>query len=343
MPLGLQKHGHKVIIIMMTTEQVLAYAQNLHANDVAEPETTPANVDDGKAQEVETVEASQESTPTGSEKVEELQNTAPEVTETKPVDEPKDKTIEDKKPSEKNDKRQYTKQEKIDYAFQKEKAKQKKLEARIRELEAQLAEKNNLTIEDFDNKVGDYVNYAVDRKDKEREKAQIEEALSESRRAEYDAINQRKIDFCFPDENEKAIYNKLLADHGQEFLKTLDDNDPQEAVLGFLDDSDVAPILVRILMTSKTHRDQVLSKHSPYAKQRAMEALENSVKFAMAKLAKQKNTVPEKNEETKPVKPVMPIVGSVTKTEKGSGNEVKDYNDILHKLNNRNKYNSTLS
>lgn len=317
---------------MMTTEQVLAYAQNLHANDTAEPETAPANVDDGKAQEVETVEASQESTPTGSEKVEELQNTAPEVTETKPVDEPKDKTIEDKKPS---DKRQYTKQEKIDYAFQKEKAKQKKLEARIRELEAQLAEKKNLTIEDFDNKVGDYVNYAVDRKDKEREKAQIEEALNESRRAEYDAMNQRKVDFCFPDENEKAIYNKLLAEHGQEFLKTLDDNDPQEAVLGFLDDSDVAPILVRILMTSKTHRDQILSKHSPYAKQRAMEALENSVKFAMAKLTKQKN-VEEK------VKPAMPIVGSVTKTEKGSGNEVKDYNDILHKLNNRNKY-TTLS
>ena len=74
-----------------------------------------------------------------------------------------------------------------------------------------------------------------------------------------------------------------------------------------------------------------------------MEALENSVKFAMAKLAKQRNTVPEKTEETKPVKTAMPIVGSVTKTEKGSGNEVKDYNDILHKLNNRNKYNSTLS
>lgn len=323
---------------MMTTEQVLAIQKNLHANDTTEPETTPANVDDGKAQEVETVETSQESTPTGSEKVEE-----PEVTETKPVDEPKDKAVEDKKTSEKIDKRQYTKQEKIDYAFQKEKAKQKKLEARIRELEAQLAEKKNLTIEDFDNKVGDYVNYAVDRKDKEREKAQIEEALNESRRAEYDAMNQRKVDFCFPDENEKAIYNKLLADHGKEFLKTLDDNDPQEAVLGFLDDSDVAPLLVRILMTSKTHRDQVLSKHSPYAKQRAMEALENSVKFAMAKLAKQRNTVPEKTEETKPVKTAMPIVGSVTKTEKGSGNEVKDYNDILHKLNNRNKYNSTLS
>ena len=144
-----QKHGHKVIIIMMTTEQVLAYAQNLHANDVTEPETTPANVDDGKAQEVETVETSQESTPTGSEKVEE----SPEVTETKPVDEPKDKAVEDKKTSEKNDKRQYTKQEKIDYAFQKEKAKQKKLEARIRELEAQLAEKKNLTIEDFEVRV----------------------------------------------------------------------------------------------------------------------------------------------------------------------------------------------
>lgn len=319
---------------MMTTEQVLAIQKNLHANDTTEPETTPANVDDGKAQEVETVETSQESTPTGSEKVEE-----PEVTETKPVDEPKDKAVEDKKTSEKIDKRQYTKQEKIDYAFQKEKAKQKKLEARIRELEAQLAEKKNLTIEDFDNKVGDYVNYAVDRKDKEREKAQIEEALNESRRAEYDAMNQRKVDFCFPDENEKAIYNKLLADHGKEFLKTLDDNDPQEAVLGFLDDSDVAPLLVRILMTSKTHRDQVLSKHSPYAKQRAMEALENSVKFAMAKLAKQRNTVEQVEEK----KPAMPIVGSVTKTEKGSGNEVKDYNDILHKLNNRNKYNSTLS
>ena len=319
---------------MMTTEQVLAIQKNLHANDTTEPETTPANVDDGKAQEVETVETSQESTPTGSEKVEE-----PEVTETKPVDEPKDKAVEDKKTSEKIDKRQYTKQEKIDYAFQKEKAKQKKLEARIRELEAQLAEKKNLTIEDFDNKVGDYVNYAVDRKDKEREKAQIEEALNESRRAEYDAMNQRKVDFCFPDENEKAIYNKLLADHGKEFLKTLDDNDPQEAVLGFLDDSDVAPLLVRILMTSKTHRDQILSKHSPYAKQRAMEALENSVKFAMAKLAKQRNTVEQVEEK----KPAMPIVGSVTKTEKGSGNEVKDYNDILHKLNNRNKYNSTLS
>lgn len=318
---------------MMTTEQVLAFQKNLHANEETEPETTTANVDEGEVQETKTVEVTEETKDTVSE-----EENKPEVTETSPVEEQKEKPIEDSNNQAKSEKHKYTKQEQIDYAFQKKQAKIKKLEARVRELEEREKERKNLTIEDFNNKVDDYVNYAVDKKDAEREKNRLVEELSDYKKEEFDAIQKERVSRCFPDENDRDSYNKLLAEHGKDFLKIVDRDDPDEVVLGFLDDSDVSPILLRLLMTSKTHRDMVLSKHSPYAKQRAMETLENSVKFAMAKLAKQRNSVPEKTEETKPEKPAMPIIGSVTKTDKISGEVVKDYNDILHKLNERRKY-----
>ena len=70
---------------------------------------------------------------------------------------------------------------------------------------------------------------------------------------------------------------------------------------------------------------------------RALELLENRIKFAQAELAKRNATVPEKNEDTKPVesKKAMPVIGSVTKSESNSnGTVVKDYNAILRQLNN---------
>lgn len=322
---------------MMTTEQVLAYQKNLHANEETEPETTTAKVDEGEAQETKTVEVTEEPKETVSE-----EENKPEVTETSPVEEQKEKPIEDSNKQAKSEKHKYTKQEQIDYAFQKKQAKIKKLEARVRELEEREKERKNLTIEDFNNKVDDYVNYAVDKKDAEREKNRLVEELSDYKKEEFDAIQNERVSRCFPNESDRDSYNKLVAEHGNDFLKIVDRYDPEEVVLGFLDDSDVSPVLLRLLMTSKTHRDNVLSKHSPYAKQRAMESLENSVKFAMAKLAKQRETKSvQPVEQIEEKKPAMPIVGSVTKTDKISGEVVKDYNDILHKLNERRKY-STL-
>ena len=120
-------------------------------------------------------------------------------------------------------------------------------------------------------------------------------------------------------------------------MRELDKEDPEQVVLGYLDDCDVAPLMMEVLMTNDNYKNEVLSKRSPYSKMRALELLENRIKFAQAELAKRKTTVPEKSEDTKPVdsRKAMPVIGSVTKSESNSnGTVVKDYNAILRQLNN---------
>lgn len=86
-------------------------------------------------------------------------------------------------------------------------------------------------------------------------------------------------------------------------------------------------------MTNKEYRNEVLSKTSPYGKQRAMENLEAKVRWAQQQLENRKKKGQEK--EPAPEKPKIPVVGTVTKSDPDNGNVIKDYNDVLHKLNQR--------
>ena len=308
---------------MMNTDQINSYLEKLHAtNDenTVNEETTKANVEESKTQEAQTVDATQDSK-TGSEEVEIKES------DVKPTEETEKKPAEDKKPGKK-----YSKQEQIDYSFQKlktrEESKRKKLEARIKELEEALSKKDNAP--SFDKDKEKYIKYSVEQYGKEAEKKRLEQEYIDSKRYEAEELNRKRIETCFTDEVEREKYNTLIKNNGPDFVKLLDKEDPESVVLGYLDDCDISPILVRILMTNKEYRDQVLSKSSPYGKQRAMENLEAKVRWAQKQLENRKTKELEVQE-----KPKIPVVGTVTKSESNDGNIVKDYNDVLHKLNQR--------
>lgn len=302
---------------MMNTEQINSYLEKLHAN-TSDVEPTEAKVDETKVQEAQTVDATQETQKTGSEEVEIKEP------EAKPAEETEKKPIEDKKSSGKK----YSKQEQIDYSFQKlktrEASKRRQLEARIKELEEALNKKDNAP--SFDKDKEGYIKYSVEQYGKEAEKKRLEQEYIDSKRYEAEELNRKRIEACFTDEAEREKYNNLVKTNGPEFVKLLDREDPESVILGYLDDSDISPILVRILMTNKEYRNEVLSKTSPYGKQRAMENLEAKVRWAQQQLENKKKI-------EKPNK--IPVVGTVTKSDSNDGNIVKDYNDVLHKLNQR--------
>lgn len=307
---------NKDSFIMMNADQINSYLEKLHANDNTDAEPTEAKVDETKVQEAQTVDATQETQKTGSEEVE------IDEPEAKPAEETEKKPAEDKKPGKK-----YSKQEQIDYSFQKlktrEESKRRKLEARIKELEEALNKKDNAP--SFDKDKEEYIKYSVDKYGKEAEKKRLEQEYIDSKRYEAEELNRKRIEACFTDETEREKYNNLVKTNGPEFVKLLDREDPESVILGYLDDSDISPILVRILMTNKEYRNEVLSKTSPYGKQRAMENLEAKVRWAQQQLENRK----------KIEKPKIPVVGTVTKSDSNDGNIVKDYNDVLHKLNQR--------
>ena len=259
-------------------------------------------------------------------------DTVKEDVETKPVE-------TETKTEDKPEKKTYSKQEQIDYAFQKLKAKNKKLAARIKELEEESKKKpNNLTLEDFKGNVQDYSDYRTDQKIAEYEKKRLMDEYNASQAEEYDAINNKKITECFPDAVEQEKYRQLVKQEGGNLLKKLDANDPEQAILGFLDDSDVAPILVRIFISKPQYLDNILAKRSPYGKYREMEKLAESVQYAREQIANRNKPMnaEQPKEETKPA---IPVIGSVTKSEQHKDSKtVFDANAILHKLKEKNKY-----
>lgn len=333
---------------MLTSEKVYEMAAKLN-NGTKDVETKDSKAE-AKAEEnkVETAAHETANAPKNENleaDTEKKSETEPAVAKTEEVEESKagkepdksDNTEKDKTETveKKNDKTP-TKQEQIDYAFKKQKAKYKKLEERYRAIEEENRKlKSGLTLEDFGNKQNDYVDYLVNKKMLEKEQSRIHDELVESKQEEFNEIYQKRISECFPDKNEQAIYNDLVKREGNNFLAELDREDPDGTILGYLDDCDVQPIMLRILMTNEQYLDNVLSKRSSYSRFRALEDLENRIKYAQAEMAKRRGE-PEKKEEKPAVtetKPTIPVIGSVTKSDTSTGNIIKDYNSILHELN----------
>lgn len=242
-----------------------------------------------------------------------------DVTETKPVEEQKS---DNRKQSHK-----HSKQEQINYSFAKKNAKLKKLEERIKELEAENAKFKDLKLENFNNDNQQYIDYLWEQKSREQEQHNLESELYSQRAKEAEEVNNRRIEACYPDENDRKIYTQMIAEHGKDLVAKLDEADPEHAVLAYLDDSDLSPILIRVLMTKPDIRNEILSKSSPYTRTLAMAKLESNVRNAQAIIAKRNNKV---------AKPSIPVVGSVTKSDNISNSKgVKDYNQLLHNLNNK--------
>lgn len=330
---------------MLTSENVYEMAAKMN-NDSKNVETENSKAE-AKAEEIKAETAAHETanapknenlvadTEKKSETKPTIAKTA-EVEESKAGNEPEKSESKEKKEEKKNDKVP-ARQEQIDYAFKKQKAKYKKLEERYRAIEEENRKlKSGLTLEDFGNKQNDYVDYLVNKKLLEKEQSRIHDELVQAKQEEFNEIYEKRISDCFPNKNEQDIYNDLVKREGNKFLAELDREDPDGTILGYLDDCDVQPIMLRILMTNEQYLDKVLSKRSSYSRFRALEDLENRIKYAQAEMSKRQGEL-EKKEEITETKPTIPVIGSVTKSDNSTGNVIKDYNKILHDLN-QNRY-----
>lgn len=262
--------------------------------------------------------------------------------EAKPAEESVVENKEDIKESEK--KETYSQQEKVNYAFQKEKAKRKKLEARLRALEEENKALKGVNVADFKDDYSKLIDHSVSQKLNEAEIERVKAEYQSSQDAEFEEVNNQRIRECFPDDIEQQRYRALTNERGPAFVKKLDADDAEGAVWSYLDDSEISPLLTRILMTNDKYYDEIMKYKSPYGKYMALDRLAQKVQLARAEMAKEKQSQvasPKPLEQNKPVeqvKPSMPVIGSVTKSESDSGPVVKDYNQILREMNQKRGY-----
>lgn len=202
-----------------------------------------------------------------------------------------------------------------DYAFaklkNKERQKREKMmaeyEEKIKHLNAELEKFKGLSKDSFKSDE-EYVDYLVNRKMTEQEANQLKMAQASVEAEHYDEINQARIAHCFPDEADRESYQKMVDANGQKFVELLSQADPENAVLSYLDDSDLSPLLIRVMMTKPEYRNEILGKKSPYGKTLALDDLAKRLAYA-------KSVVDKKRANAATTKPKMPVVGKVAKTE----------------------------
>ena len=235
--------------------------------------------------------------------------------------------------SEDEKKHNFDKQQQTEHAFKRERAKRKAAEAKFAKVAKELEELKKHNVEYNADNPAEYINHQVDMKTLERQKDEIYEDLSASQSAEYEEINNRRIAECFPDEGSQAKFRQVIETEGPKLLKTLDEFDPDQAVLAYLDDSELSPILTSVLIQKPQYLNEVLSKRSKYGKYLAMQDLENRIRLAQQQLSEEKKK-PEETQQPSPQKKPLPIVGSQTKSEANKDTKVVfDPNAFLRKLN----------
>lgn len=250
--------------------------------------------------------------------------------EEKPEEQPKDKPEEDDKKSDKKlpPSKKYTKKQRTAHSFAIEKHKRKAVEARVKELEAELSKFKGLKPEDFGNDVEAYTTYRLDEQHKLDEVERMKRYIRQSEESEREAETERKIHMCFPDEVEREEYRELIAARGEEFVKALEKHDPEGMVLNYLKGVEEFPIVLRELMTNPRSLGYVFRDKDPYE-------LRHNLHVFTKELLSGKKPVEAEPEQTKPseLKP-LPVIGKqVTATAKPS-EPVHDrnyWNDYLRK------------
>lgn len=186
---------------------------------------------------------------------------------------------------------------KRDYAFEREKAKRRKqkeqYESRIKELESKLEKFKDLKLSDFKDNHEEYINYQLDQREQQRNIELEKYRLQQIEEEELTAENERRVALCFPDENEKKEYLNLLENKGQDFLEALQQVDPENVVLTYLNDMEKYPILLKKLMTDADALRSVFKKKDPMFRKLALERLSNSLnKKALPVIGKQISSQP---------------------------------------------------
>lgn len=327
----------------MSTEQALAYMHPEDAATAKEPEvveTTPSvepAKEDSKS-EVKDV-ASPEDTAA------KTNDGEPKPEETKVSDETK--VAADDKVEDKADKKKDTLSQR-DYAFIREKNKRKeqkaKYEARIKELEAKLKERDGLEESHFTKPDGSpdptaYVRNEFAKRDMQDELKRVRE--QDLREQEQFEIEQDRIitEHCFQGE-ELTQYRDLIANKGRSFMEAIQENDPNNVVLNYLDTLQEYPIVLRQLMTDMPTLRRLFRSKDPDALKYNIRAISDEIlekhhapKVEPAPVNTPVNTaVPPAVEE--PEKKAIPVIGKQI----SSQNNVANNGSLLKDINSINTY-----
>jgi hypothetical protein len=155
----------------------------------------------------------------------------------------------------------------------------------------------------------------------QRKAAQEEQDELEAENA--NRIYQERVNACFTDEAEKNHYNTLMANGREKFVAYLQQTDPEGAILQYLDDCDISPLMVRTLMTKPDILRSVVEKRNPISKAIELKSLENRI--MLARRLKQTSGAPKAN--TTPPAKKLPSTGSQTNPNGGSTPDpVRDQN-----------------
>jgi len=153
----------------------------------------------------------------------------------------------------------------------------------------------------------------------ERERVMMEDDLAE---------NERRVAQCFPDEADREIYNRLVKNSGSAFVEKLDEEDPDGVILGCLDDCDISPIVLRVMMTKPQFLNEILSKKTRHGKEVAFDSLVNRCRVA-DKIVKSKkasrqtnNTEDVRKESPKGLDGIKPT-GRQAKANTDGGGEIR--------------------
>lgn len=291
-----------MIDTLMSTDEAQAYLQKMHEaegkdepkTEPNEPETNPTDPQSVQGDEGEGEEASHDDGD-GRNRGSDDGEGGGKPTETKTPSSPKGgETGGDGEDALEKNKQRWAE------SFRREKDKRKKqklsYEQRMAKLEAENAELRkrlgNVDSEDFkvDNKnLSDIVQLRTNENEAKRLSEERERVMMEDDVAE----NERRVAQCFPDEQDREIYNRLVKNSGTDFVEKLDAEDPDGVILGCLDDCDISPIVLRVMMTKPQYLNEILSKKTRHGKEVAFDALVNRCRLAdrivKSKRAQKKN------------------------------------------------------
>lgn len=220
-------------------------------------------------------------------------------------DKPKDETpSEDKKEKRLPPSKKYTRDERIAHSFAIEKRKRQEAQAKVKELEAELAKVKGLKPEDFNNDVEAYTSFRLDEQHKKDEIERQKRFIEQSEAEELAKETERKVNLCFPDEADRAAYDELISTRGRDFYEALQANDPNGVVLDYLNGVEKYPIVLRELMTNMDALAHVFRDKDPY------ELRHNLHVFTKELLEGKPKEEPKKEPEQQPPKQAaIPVIG----------------------------------
>jgi hypothetical protein len=335
----------------MTSEEAKKYLDgSISINEISQPSSEDTNIppadhsSNGEAGSEESNTDTQLETPNSDDKPPE-ERTATVSEDGKPddkgnpnqpveTDKPKDKQH---KPKEEklpypNASKDYVEKYKANKAFirQKEKFKAKigAMQSQIDDLKAQLMKANSVDtskIEDEDKRLDFKMAKNTLKTKLEGLEEQRQNAINEQEEAEAEQIHQQRVDSCFDDENSKSHYLRLLENGREKFVNFLSQYDPQNTILSYLDDSELSPLMVQVLMTNPDVLKRVVSIKNPLNKVVELRSIENRIAMDR-RLRSVKNPRNTQQATNSPAKK-LPSTGSQTQAGAGKDpNPVRDSN-----------------